>query len=73
VAEKPAVADCNGRGIAGLTGREPMATVDGLRMSTHPMYFSSAEAARDLGCQSRPYTPVSRDAMALLQQTGRLK
>lgn len=36
-------------GWARLSGREPLATVDGVRLSAHAMYFSSARAERELG------------------------
>jgi dihydroflavonol-4-reductase len=36
-------------GWAYVSGREPLATVDGVRLSAHSMYFSSARAERELG------------------------
>lgn len=36
-------------GWAHVSGREPLATVDGVRLSAHSMYFSSARAERELG------------------------
>jgi len=36
-------------GWAHVSGREPLATVDGVRLSAKPMYFSSARAVRELG------------------------
>jgi dihydroflavonol-4-reductase len=36
-------------GVAKITGREPRVTLDGVRMSTKHMYFSSRKAARELG------------------------
>jgi dihydroflavonol-4-reductase len=36
-------------GIARVTGREPRVTLDGVRMSTKHMYFSSGKAERELG------------------------
>jgi dihydroflavonol-4-reductase len=59
--------------IAGFTGREPMATVDGLRMSKHRMYFSSAKAVREIGYHFRPYQLALRDAVDWQRETGRLK
>ena len=41
--------------MARFTGREPFATVDGLRMAKHHMFFTSAKAERDLGFRARPY------------------
>lgn len=36
-------------GWAHVSGREPLATVDGVRLSAHAMYFSSTRAERELG------------------------
>ena len=36
-------------GWAHVSGREPLATVDGVKLSAHAMYFSSARAMRELG------------------------
>ena len=47
-------------GWAHVSGREPLATVDGVRLSAKSMYFSSARAQRELG-----YTPG--DARAALK------
>jgi dihydroflavonol-4-reductase len=41
--------------IARATGREPFATVDGLRMARYTMHFDDAKARRELGYTSRPY------------------
>ncbi|WP_431266706.1 hopanoid-associated sugar epimerase [Dankookia sp. P2] len=40
---------------ARVTGREPMLTLDGLRMAGHRMYFSSAKAEAVLGYRARPW------------------
>ena len=40
-------------GLAKVTGREPRVTLDGVRMSTKHMYFSSRKAARELGYRWR--------------------
>jgi dihydroflavonol-4-reductase len=40
--------------LARLTGGEPLATLDGLRMAKKHMYFSSQKAERELGYRSRP-------------------
>jgi dihydroflavonol-4-reductase len=34
--------------IARITGKEPRATIDGVRMAKKNMYFSSAKAEREL-------------------------
>jgi dihydroflavonol-4-reductase len=49
--------------IAMVTGREPLLTVDGLRMSQHCMFFTSAKAERELGFHARPYREGLRDAV----------
>ena len=41
--------------MARIRGGEPFATVDGLRMASHHMFFDDAKARRDLGYVSRPY------------------
>ncbi|HVJ79021.1 MAG TPA: NAD-dependent dehydratase, partial [Hyphomicrobium sp.] len=58
---------------ARLTGREPFATVDGLRMAKYKMFFSSAKAERDLGYQSRPATEALADAYRWFGQSGYLR
>lgn len=57
---------------ARFTGREPMATVDGLKMAKYKMYFSSAKAAAELGYRARPYREALAEAVAWLRDTGRL-
>jgi dihydroflavonol-4-reductase len=56
--------------IAQLTGREPFATVDGLRMSRYYMHFNDAKARRELGYMSRPYREGIVDAIAWFAQAG---
>jgi dihydroflavonol-4-reductase len=55
---------------ARLTGKMPFATVDGLRMARHHMFFSDAKARRDLGYTSRPYREAIADAIAWFKQAG---
>ena len=50
--------------VARLTGREPMATVDGVRMARHSMYFSSRRAIDELGYAARPAHDALADAVA---------
>ena len=50
-------------GWAHVSGKEPLATVDGVRLSAHAMYFSSARAERELG-----YSPG--DARAALERAA---
>lgn len=58
---------------ARFTGREPIVTMDGLRMSKNRMFFSTAKAERELGYQARPYAEGIRDAVAWFRQAGHLQ
>jgi dihydroflavonol-4-reductase len=58
---------------AHLTHKEPFVTIDGLRMSKHRMFFSSAKAERCLGYTARPYREALSDALAWFGQNGLLK
>jgi dihydroflavonol-4-reductase len=53
-----------------LTGKEPFATRDGLRMARHYMFFDDAKARRELGYTSRPYREAIADAIAWFKQAG---
>ncbi len=59
--------------LATVTGREPLLTLDGLRMSRHRMFFSSAKAERDLGFSYRPYVDGLRDALTWFREAGYLQ
>ena len=62
-----------GERIARLAGgREPMLTVDGLRMSKKIMFFSSARAERELGYTHRPAEAAIADAIAWYRANGYL-
>jgi len=58
--------------IAVATEREPFLTLDGLRMSKHCMFFTSAKAQRELGFRARPYQDGLRDAIDWFRSAGRL-
>jgi dihydroflavonol-4-reductase len=58
--------------IAGLTGRAPRVTVEGVRLSRKRMFFSSAKAARELGYQWRPPVQSFEDALGWFRAQGRL-
>lgn len=58
---------------AHFTRKEPFVTIDGLRMSKHRMYFTSAKAERCLGYTARPYREALSDALAWFGQNGHLK
>ena len=51
-------------------GREPMITVDAVRMARKLMYFSSEKAQRDLGYAPRPAIEALRDAIEWFYQHG---
>ncbi len=59
--------------MAHLTRREPFLTIDGLRMSKHRMFFSSAKAERELGYKARPYTEAIREAIEWFRASGQLR
>ena len=56
-----------------MTGREPMLTLDGLRMAGHRMYFSSAKAEPVLGYRARPWQEGVADAVAWFREQGMLR
>jgi len=58
---------------AQVTGREPFATVSGLRMAKYRMYFTSAKAERELGYRARPYDEALADAIDWFHRAGYLK
>jgi dihydroflavonol-4-reductase len=58
--------------VAGLTKREPIFTVDALRMAKYHMYFSSAKAEKALGYTARPYVEALADAITWFRESGRL-
>ncbi len=49
--------------VAQFTGKEPMLTVDALKMAGHRMFFSSAKAERELGYTARPWREAVADAL----------
>jgi dihydroflavonol-4-reductase len=57
---------------AHLSGREPFATRDGLRMARYHMFFSDAKARQELGYVSRPYREAISDAIAWFRAAGHL-
>ena len=59
--------------FARFTGREPMATLDGLRMAKWKMWFSSAKAERELGYAHRPAEAALADAVRWFDSAGYLK
>src|SRR5438067_251113 len=65
--------DAGAEALARLTGREPFATVDGVRMSRKKMFFSSARAMRELGYAPRPARQAIADAVAWFKANGYLQ
>jgi dihydroflavonol-4-reductase len=55
------------------TGREPFATVDGLRMAKARMFFISAKAERELGYQPRPTDAAIGDALQWFRAAGYIR
>ncbi len=58
---------------ARITGREPFATVDGLRMAKYKMFFSSAKAEKELSYRARPAREALAEAFRWFQKAGYLK
>jgi len=58
--------------FARVTSREPFLTRDGLRMSEHRMFFTSAKASRELGYRARPHAEGLRDAIGWFRDAGYL-
>jgi dihydroflavonol-4-reductase len=59
--------------VAKVTRKEPLLTVDGLKMARYRMFFSSAKAVRELGFAARPYAQGIADAIAWFRESGYLK
>ena len=56
--------------VGRLSGREPMLTVDALKMARWRMWFSSAKAERVLGYRHRPAEAALADAIAWFKSAG---
>ncbi len=56
--------------VARMTGREPFATVDAVRMSRKRMFFSSARATEELGHAPRPAKMAIADAIGWFRANG---
>jgi len=67
------IAAAAGEAAARVTGREPFATLDSVRMSRKKMYFSAAKARRALGYQPRAPREAFADAVAWFAANGYLK
>jgi len=58
--------------MARVTQREPLLTLDGLKMSKHLMFFASAKAERELFYRPRPAEDGIRDAIDWFRDAGYL-
>jgi dihydroflavonol-4-reductase len=58
---------------ARFTGKEPFATVDGLRMARYHMHFDDTKARRELGYTSRPYRDGLVEAIDWFAGAGHMK
>jgi len=56
--------------LAKITSRQPLMTVDGVRMAKKHMYYSSAKAEKALGYTHRPAIEALRDAVDWFQSHG---
>jgi dihydroflavonol-4-reductase len=59
--------------LARFTGREPFATLDGLRMAKYTMHFDDNKARRELGYTSRPYRQALIEAIEWFVRSGYMK
>lgn len=59
--------------MAHFNARAPFMTIDGLRMSKHRMFFSSAKAECDLGYTARPFCEALADALTWFAENGHLR
>jgi dihydroflavonol-4-reductase len=57
---------------ARVTGKEPLTTVDGVRLSRKRMFFSSTRAEQELGYRTKPAGCAFRDAAGWFQTHGYL-
>jgi dihydroflavonol-4-reductase len=58
--------------IAHFTGREPFATMDGVRMSKKKMFFTTSRAVAELGYAPRPARQAIADAIGWFKANGYL-
>ncbi len=58
--------------ISKLTGKEPLVTVDGVKMAKKKMFFSSKRAQTELGYTFRPAKEAIKDAVEWFKKKGKL-
>lgn len=63
---------CVSEALALFSGREPLATLNGVRMSRHHMFFTTAKAERELQYRARPYREALQDAVRWFHDRGYL-
>jgi dihydroflavonol-4-reductase len=56
-----------------VSGREPFASRDALRMARHHMFFNDARARQDLAYRSRPYREGIADAIAWFREASYIR
>jgi len=59
--------------VAGVTGREPLATLEGVHLSKHRMFFCADKAERELGIKARPYQEGLLEAVRWFHDFGYCK
>ncbi|NPA95024.1 MAG: NAD-dependent epimerase/dehydratase family protein [Thermodesulfobacteria bacterium] len=59
--------------VSRITGTEPLATVDGVKLSKKKMFFSSRRAEKELGYSHRPARQAIRDAVEWFKKQGLLQ
>ncbi len=63
---------CAAEAMACVSGREPLATLAGVRMSRRRMFFTPAKAEQELGLRARPYSEALYDAVDWFRSVGYL-
>jgi len=58
--------------VANVTGREPFATLTGVRMARHHMFYASTKAEQELSYRPRPYVEGIEEAVRWFQDNGYL-
>ena len=59
--------------VSRVTGREPLATLEGVRHARDCMFFSTAKAEQELGIRARPYWEALADALEWFRNAGYLR
>ena len=56
--------------VSKITGKEPLATVDGVKLAKKKMFFTSKRAEKELGYSHRPASLAIRDAVKWFKDNG---